>query len=335
MYGKKFYILPIFLFSLFTAYSGNSIFLAPHVGDTIIKTRLPFYDAGSAGKGVIWDFRNVPMGKEYVVSTSFINDSDSTRFIVSEHRTKYYWCIAKDSIYCLGFENSLVHMPYTTYELRGKSGMCFGDTISGIFSADGEYGHKLPMHIEGETKTVIDATGVLLLPEDTIVDCKRIHIIRSFSEIFGDTSRIDMHMWQWFCNGCVYPVFESMRTMRNDSTEFSMSLMFSPTEQEKQGIRREYANGEVFYSDSVFAEATFQPNPVRTELHIKYKLMRNAKIGFMLHNALGVSVYTSNTEVQDAGIYSRKIPMSGLITGAYTLYIYVDDVVIRKVILKE
>jgi hypothetical protein len=87
-------------------------------------------------------------------------------------------------------------------------------------------------------------------------------------------------------------------------------------------------------AEAVFTEARLFPNPVINNLHINYKLTRQATIWFSLHNSLGMPVRQTAPLNQTEGYHSITIDMSGQPTGAYTLYVHVDDMVLKKIVIK-
>ncbi len=76
------------------------------------------------------------------------------------------------------------------------------------------------------------------------------------------------------------------------------------------------------------------PNPVFDQLQIRYTLAKDAQVGFSLHYEGGLCAYRSDAEPQNAGIHLQSIDMSRLPKGIYVLYIYADEQVLSKDILK-
>jgi hypothetical protein len=88
-------------------------------------------------------------------------------------------------------------------------------------------------------------------------------------------------------------------------------------------------------AEAVFTEATMLPNPVVTNLYINYKLTRSAKIWFTVHNNAGIPVRQTVPQAKPAGYNYTTINMSNTITGTYTVYVHVDDMVLQRVIIKK
>lgn len=87
-------------------------------------------------------------------------------------------------------------------------------------------------------------------------------------------------------------------------------------------------------AEAIFTQAQLFPNPVVNNLHINYTLTRQATIWFSLHNSLGMPVRQTAPLNQAEGYYGITIDMSGLPTGAYTVYVHVDDMILKKIVIK-
>jgi hypothetical protein len=85
----------------------------------------------------------------------------------------------------------------------------------------------------------------------------------------------------------------------------------------------------------VFTEATWQPNPVVSSLTIDYKLTRGATIWFSVHNNTGNPVCQTSPTQKPAGQNRTIIPMGHLLTGTYTVYVHVDDMVMVQTVIKK
>jgi hypothetical protein len=70
-------------------------------------------------------------------------------------------------------------------------------------------------------------------------------------------------------------------------------------------------------------------------LYINFKLTRPAKVWFTVHNNIGVSMYQTSPQNLSEGYNSTTVDMNGLITGVYSLYVHVDDMVMRLNVVKK
>ena len=86
---------------------------------------------------------------------------------------------------------------------------------------------------------------------------------------------------------------------------------------------------------AVFTEADLVPNPVVDILHIKYKLTRDASIGFSVHNQQGLCMARVDARPETAGRHETPIDMTACPTGAYTVYVQVDDAVLSLNVVKK
>jgi hypothetical protein len=86
---------------------------------------------------------------------------------------------------------------------------------------------------------------------------------------------------------------------------------------------------------AVFTDVDLFPNPVVNNLHIRYKLTRDARIHFTLHNNSGILMAQTSPQYLSEGHHENLINMSGFPTGVYTLYVHVDDMVMSLNVVKR
>jgi hypothetical protein len=77
------------------------------------------------------------------------------------------------------------------------------------------------------------------------------------------------------------------------------------------------------------------PNPVVNDLHINFKLTRAANVWFTVHNNAGIPLCQTSPQNLPEGYNNTTVNMNGLITGVYSLYVHVDDMVMQKNIVKK
>jgi len=87
--------------------------------------------------------------------------------------------------------------------------------------------------------------------------------------------------------------------------------------------------------NAIFTEADWQPNPVRENLYISYKLTRPATVWFTVHSNASIPLCQTLQQTLQAGYNQTVIPMSHLATGTYTVYVHVDDMVLMQTIIKR
>jgi hypothetical protein len=86
---------------------------------------------------------------------------------------------------------------------------------------------------------------------------------------------------------------------------------------------------------AVFTNASWLPNPVEDNLYIDYTLARNATVWFTVHQNGGIPLCQTPPVQKPAGINQTIIPMSHLITGTYTVYVHVDNMLLTEPIIKK
>ena len=323
-------------------------------GDNIVKQQIEFKDPGSSGKGLIWDFSAIqPINEEYSLQYFLPDKSDSLRLCGMEHHTLYYYRQQKDSLQATGFENSTTLMKYKVPELRMHYPFIYGDTLFSTFEGTGEYCHRIPLAVKGYTRVIADAEGELKLPEfETVKKALRVRTLRHYTETGKDNLEMTLDTYSWYASGIRYPVFESVKTTLskkgdrkdekgeslNDTTVFTTSFYYPPEKQTSQ-VQTDPIPAEtkdaLLGAAAVFTEAQLMPNPVVDNLSITFKLTRAAKVWFTVHNNTGIPLCQTSPENLSEGYNSSNVPMGSLITGVYSLYVHVDDMVMRMNVVKK
>jgi len=321
--------------------------------DQIVKQQVEFKDPGSSGKELTWDFRMLQPINEVYTLNYFIPDSTfMNRLCGKEHNTRYYYRQQNDSLWVTGFENSTTSMEYNAPELKLKYPFSYGDTLFSSFEGKGQYSHRIELGVKGYTRVEADAEGELLLPDfETVKKALRIRTLRYYTETGNDSLEMTLDTYAWYAEGIRYPVFESIKTSinkkgdkkdekgesMNDSTVFTTSFYYPPEKQTTQIQTDPILSEEkdAVGAVSVFTEAQLMPNPVMSNLYLNYKLTRPANIWFSVHNNIGIPLCQTTPQYNLQGYNYATINMSNLITGTYTLYVHVDDMVIQRVVVKK
>lgn len=318
--------------------------------DQIVKQQVIFKDPGSNGKNLTWDFRMVqPINEEYPLDYFIPDSTFMNRLCGKEHNTRYYYRQQNDSLWATGFENSTTYMEYVVPELKLKFPFSYGDTLFSFFEGKGQYSHRLELAVKGYTRVEADAEGELLLPDfETVKKALRVRTLRHYTETGKDSMEMTLDTYAWYAEGIRYPVFESIKTnlikkalkqceQGKDTNVFTTSFYYPPELQTSQVQTDPIPeNTEILQgAEAVFTEATMLPNPVVSNLYINYKLTRPAQIWFSVDNNIGLPLRQTSPQAKPAGYNYTTINMSNVITGTYTVYVHVDDMVIQRVIIKK
>jgi hypothetical protein len=323
--------------------------------DQLTKQQVEFKDPGSSGRNLVWDFSMLqPINEDYTLNY-FIPDSIRMDTIGGqEHNTRYYYMQKRDSLWATGFENATTLMDYEQPELRLKFPFAYGDTLFSRFEGKGEYGHRLHLKVKGYTRVQADAEGELKLPAfETVKKALRVHTLRQYTQTGKDSVEMTLDTYAWYARGIRYPVFESVKTIMSkklkkaensdrenvkDTTVFSTSFYYPPEKQtaevQTDSIPEE-SQTAAYGAASVFTEGQYMPNPVETNLYINFKLTRAANVWFTLHNNIGVIQCSTSPTNLNEGYNNTTVNMSKLMTGTYTLYVHVDNMMMQKVIVKK
>jgi len=328
---------------------------AYRAADQLVKQQVAFKDPGSSGKNLNWDFSLIqPINENYTLNYFIPDSTRMTRLCGQEHNTRYYFRQQQDSLQAVGYENSTTFMEYTLPELRMHFPFVYGDTLFSYFTGKGQYCHRISLAVKGYTRIMADAEGELMLPEFTTVKkALRVHTLRHYTETGKDSVEMTLDTYSWYATGIRYPVFESIKTTLSkrisspngdgaegkvDTTIFTTSFFYPPELQTSQ-VQTDSILTENNYipigASAVFTEAQLMPNPVLDNLYINFKLVRSAKVWFTVHNNIGIPLCQTTPESLDEGKHSNTVRMSGMIPGVYSLYVHVDDMVMRLNIIKK
>lgn len=313
-------------------------------GDALIKQQVEYKDPGPKGRDIIWDFSNLVVTNEkYRLNYIYRTKGDTLHITGYEHQTRYRYTQTNDTLWLNNFENRTTKLQLNSPEAILRFPFSYGDTLHSVFDGKGKYCEKVDVIAQGHTTVIADATGIIITPEhDTITNVLRIHSLRQYTQIGVDSALLRLDTYAWYGYGYRYPVFETVistiQLADSSFNNFRTSFYYPPSQIVSQ-LTDEYNKlalengGEVL--SQVFTEAHFRPNPVVSDLQIDYKLKRTAQVWFSLHNNVGIPVATSSPVIQNEGYQYCTIKMSALMTGAYALYIHVDDMVMRQMILKK
>ena len=328
---------------------------AYRAADQLIKQQVQFKDPGAAGRSLVWDFSTVqPVNEDYKLNYFIPDSTQLNRLCGQEHNTRYYYQQQADSLWSVGFENSTAYMEYIKPELRLRFPFVYGDTLYSNFIGKGQYCHRLSLAVKGYTRVEADAEGDLLLPEfETVKKALRVHTLRHYTQTGKDSVEMTLDTYSWYATGIRYPVFESIKTTmskmikkqseyeaasRKNSTVFSTSFFYPPELQQAQVQTDSIApdpQATAVGAAALFTEAQLMPNPVVDNLIINFKLTRAAKVWFTVHNNSGIPLCQTSPQNLSEGHNDSTVHMGGLITGVYSLYVHVDDMVIRLNVVKK
>lgn len=231
--------------------------------DTIVKQQVEYKNPGKMGENVFWNFGKLkPVDEKYTIVYAEVSDT-TTEISGTEHRTRYFYELQNDSLLLLGYENPTTRVRYNTPEMILHFPMKFGDKIEGYFSGKGIYCDKLDVDAYGSSRSLVDASGVLILPNhDTLKHVIRIRTIQLVSEkivpltadslakstidkpnsgtaaevirkqLESDSAVLMVDTHRWYAAGYRYPVFETVRTGKyrdqNKTSYFTTAFFYPP-----------------------------------------------------------------------------------------------------------
>ena len=338
---------------------------SPRSGDEIIKQKVEFKDPGREGENVIWDFGKLKSinnrysltysspdlldNSYYILGRDTIQaNNDSVRYLIgTEHSTMYYLQVKDNSLYVLGHENATTSLKYTPSLLSMAYPTNYNEPHQKEYQSKGLYSCRIPFESQGEIKQTADAYGIMILPSgDTLKNVMRVKTVQTIKETIFDVNNnvntiLDMNVenYKWFSKGYRYPIFETIKTIPQDSTanEFSTAFFFPP--QEHLYLDTDPDNLAVLDSlwniDHKIPDVTdpiqeqpnanlsynFYPNPVESILAVEYYLEKPSSVTISLYNLEGRLIKTVVKPIFSSGVYSEQIDCSSLAKGTYIISI--------------
>lgn len=233
----------------------------PRVGDKIYKQEIRFLPPGESGTGKVWQFDHLtPVDEQY----ELIYTGNDSLLTGTEHRTRYTYRVAGDSLWKTEVENISTYQKAIHPELLAVYPIQLGSHFESYFGYTGEYQHAYGMELLGKTTVSVDATGTLIIAGDTIPDVLRIHTERRFVQdlnlsnesvmaedstlwlrrftpdsisyrINTDTLVTQTDTYSWYASGYRYPIVETVEnTLIRHSVpipHFQTAFYYPPVDQ--------------------------------------------------------------------------------------------------------
>lgn len=305
--------------------------------DTTIRYEIQGVSVADCGDACVWDFSAATiLPKEY--SCTYYIPDDSLCFSSHCLHTRNKYRLVGDTLFRIGYETAAIQVDFVYPEKVMVYPFAYQDTLYSTFSGYGEYTHTIPFYIQGISATVADGLGTLRLSDMTLDSVLRVHTQRQYRQIDTDTTHVQYCIYQWYHPECRYPIIElidCLHILRADSTRLSFGLYY-PFDKDttSQNTSDTPQAQEIISAIDIVTDIETMPNPVSDQLQIRYTLAKDAQVGFSLHYEGGLCAYRSDIEPQDAGTHLYNIDVHKLPKGIYVLYIYANEQVLSKDILK-
>ena len=313
----------------------------PYGRDSLIVYKLPYISATDTGTNCVWDFSELSIDSATTISADYFFplSTDTTSIGLHREHSNKYFHVKNDTLWQTGYETSLTHMHYSYPIALFRFPFAYGDTINSILEGNGQYCHLIPLLVEGTNSTCIDAIGKLILPEDTFANTVRVHTLMQYQEKNNPQHKMREERYCWYSPYCRYPLLESVQAKnirQTDTTSFAATY-YTPQEpmtipvREQAPLEQETAESS---PDSLITNVSYLPNPVYTNLNIRYTLIRSAQVYISVHYNGGVMTFQTTPKQETEGEKIVYVNMSGMPTGAYAVYIHADDTIVSGNIIK-
>lgn len=310
----------------------------PLTTDTLFAYKLFYTMPADTGLNCIWDFSNFSTDSAEVVEVSYYKTTEGDMTHIGLHReyTNYYYYIAEDTLWLAGYETSRAVMTYVSRIPLLHFPFAYGDTLCGQIVGTGQFCHN-SLRTEGVSHIKADATGLLIVPGDTIEHALRVYTRMEYCEAMHSQNHVQEERYTWYSPYCRYPMVESVlvQTIKDTDTISFASTYYYPQEQNEELRRKDVEETlNVTQQDSLVTSICFMPNPVYNDVQIQYSLARQAQVYLSIHYNGGVMTYQSAIHQEEEGDHSVSVNMSGMPIGSYVVYIHADDIVVSGSLIK-
>ena len=310
----------------------------PRSTDSLLIYKMPYVSINDSGHNCIWDFSTISTDSAEMIEINYFAPSEDMRHIgLHREHANYSYFNAHDTLWLTGYETSRAHMLFSAPVPILRYPFAYGDTLSGTFIGEGQYGHILPICTEGSCSIHADAVGRLILPDMEIDSALRVHIRRHYHEKLHTHNCIREEHYMWYSPYFRYPLLETtfVQTVRNRDSSFFAATYYNPQEPVFSPTTREKAQQNSSENMvSLLTDVSYMPNPVYTDLHVKYLLVRSATVYISVHYNGGITIYQTPLRIEEEGYHSKAINMSGMPIGSYVIYIHADDTIASGNIIK-
>lgn len=335
-------MIPWLIVLSFPTYLSAQVLTAEHhkplCTDSLWAYRLPYIYVTDTGRNCIWDFSNISTDTADIVDIHYYNSSDTDTCYIGLHRehAHYYYQLAQDTLWQIGYETSRTHVLYSFPLPVMRYPFVYGDSLSGFFDGNGQYCHILPFSIEGAFSTTATAIGQLKLPDIQIDTVLHVRSIINYHEKKHAQNNISEERHLWYSPYCRYPVFETIlvHTVTKTDTISVASAYYIPQEQKDMPKREDLDEKPENAMDSLITNVRYVPNPVYADLQIQYSLVRPAQVFISVHHNGGTTIFHTPICHEEEGEHTVLVNMAGMQVGSYTIYIYADDSVVSGNIIK-
>lgn len=311
----------------------------PFTTDSLWVYKLPYIQVTDTGRNCVWDFSELSTDTADVIDMNYyrIIEDDSAQYGLHQEHAHYYYQYVRDTLWQTGYETSRTHMHYPSPIPVLRFPMAYGDSLCGVYSGQGRYCHMRSIFIDGYYSVHADAVGQLVLPEVTIDSVLRVHSVFRFKEMKRTKSYVQEERYAWYSPYCRYPLIETvlMHTYTAKDTVSAATAYYYPQEQKDMPAHETIQEEEPQSpQDSLITDVRYVPNPVYSDLHIYYSLVRPAQVYISVHYNGGTTTYQSPLHFEEDGEHTLFVNMAGMPVGSYTIYIYADNTVVSGNIIK-
>ena len=283
-----------------------------------------YVDPDDGGINKIWDYSGIESTNEFTGFVKSSYHSVNSRIFpranteLDEFNNRFYYRIednrieqvgysSKDNLVVTQFDKPLVKMVYP---------FTMGDHFEGVFSGSYKMGN-LSSVIEGNYEVLADGSGMLILPDNFVVEnTLRVRAMKNYSyEISGSSHLFEIVTYRWYCEWHRYPllVLTQIKSTVSESTSVAYQAAFN----NKISIPANTIDGKV-HADQLFE---IYPNQTDKYISITYTVINEGRVWFSLFDLSGKEIKVLYDQDMAAGTYHLELNLLdiGMSEGGYLM----------------
>jgi hypothetical protein len=283
-----------------------------------------YVDPMEGGEDRIWDFSGIESTDDFTGFVKSSYHSVNSRIFpranteLDEFNNRFYYRIEDNRIEQVGYssQDNLVVTEFDKPLIKMIYPFSMGDHFEGTFNGSYKMGTRSSV-IQGNYVVIADGTGMLMLPDNFIVDnTLRVRSMKNYKyEMNGFDHFFEIVTYRWYCEWHRYPllVLTQIKSIVDEHT----SVAFQAAYNNDVSLPANPIDSEIHtnLSFDVF------PNPADRSLSINYNVTTDGDVRFGLFNLSGEEIRVIYDQEMAKGTYHLEVDLQdeGLPEGTYLL----------------
>lgn len=276
-------------------------------GQSHESQEVEYQGPGNAGKNVVWDFSaaTVLEGKTDSFSEILDNNAESSIKVERSDNCTFFFNITEYANEYVGYKYGPTTYILTEPLVKTRYPQSYGTQFEGKFSGTvRNEGSERFRAVEGLYSTHADATGTIILPDDTKLQVLRVKTTERRDE--KNYSR-ELVKYLWYAQDVRIPVFVTMEEYKiaSDGTTTLVDKKSYLNKVNKVSVKSSGNNSSSINLESDIAYNVY-PNPFKNEVQLSYYLPEETTVTIELYDARGAKLTSLVSNQLQSGNNSIK-----------------------------